>query len=87
MREKQLEVLTWLVRSPWRIKIFEEDEEDLPGTTMRIYRDASGYANLSSELLERVSDGFNPESHEITFSPSDEEIWITFRDIDLEVDQ
>ena len=81
--EKQLETLTWLNRSSWRIKIFEEDSEDLPGTTMRIYRDASEHTDVTSELLDRVFDGFNPESYELTFSLADEEVWITFRDIDV----
>ena len=82
---EQLEVLTWLVRSHWRVKIFEEDEEDLPGTTLRLYRDGDedGYTDLDGRLLQKIKDGFNPESLEITFAEPDEEIWITFRDVDV----
>lgn len=83
---EQLEVLVRLVRSSWRVKIFEEGEdEDLPGTTLRIYRDEDedGYTDVRSGLLNDVLEAFEAESYEITFAEPDEEIWITFEDVEV----
>lgn len=83
---EQCQVLTKLVRSSWRIKMFEE--EDLPGTTLRIYKDADsdGYTDVDGDFIQEIIDGFHAEKYEITFSQPEEECWITFEDIDIHGD-